>query len=149
MTVEHRAAPGLNNIGIELADDGEGPALRLRRTGPDQAAAQPDSAEQRIVQVLAKAGSPLVQSGIRKRAGARNAAVTAALHALVREGRIERATGGRYRFPGAGANEADNQSQPAGEAARVPVPANSRALQGTGTPAARLSSRQTLIGTWQ
>ena len=31
MTVEHRAAPGLNDIEIELADDGEGPALRLRR----------------------------------------------------------------------------------------------------------------------
>ena len=108
MTVEHRAAPGLNDMEIEFADDGEGPALQLRQTGPDQAPPQPDSAEQRIVQVLAKAESPLVQSEIRKRAGARNATVTAALHELVREGRIERATGGRYRFLGAGANEADS-----------------------------------------
>ena len=30
MTVEHRAAPSLNDIGIELADDGKGTALRLR-----------------------------------------------------------------------------------------------------------------------
>ena len=58
MSAEHRAAPGLNDVEIELADDGEGPALRLRRTVPDQAPPQSQSAEQRIVQVLAKAGSP-------------------------------------------------------------------------------------------
>ena len=125
MTVEHRAAPGLNDIEIELADNGEGPALRLRRTVPDQAPPRPESAEQRIVQVLAKAESPLLQSEIRKRAGARNATVTAALHELVREGRVERGTGGRYRFLGAVANnEPDGQPQPIGEAARLPVPAN-------------------------
>jgi len=106
MTVEHRAAPGLNDIEIELADDGEGPALRLRRTVPDQAPPQPQSAQQRIVQVLAKAAAPLLQSEIRQRAGARNATVTAALHELVREGRVERGSGGRYRFLGAGAHEA-------------------------------------------
>jgi len=106
MSVEHRAAPGLNDIEIELADDGEGPALRLRRTVPDPAPPHPQSAQQRIVQVLAKAAAPLLQSEIRKRAGARNATVTAALHELVREGRIERGSGGRYRFLGAGANEA-------------------------------------------
>ena len=106
MTVEHRAAPGLNDIELELADDGEGPALRLRRTVPDQAPPQPKSAQQRIVQVLAKAATPLLQSEIRQRAGARNATVTAALHELVREGRIERGSGGRYRFLGAVAHEA-------------------------------------------
>ncbi len=45
MTVEHRAAPGLNDIEIELADNGEGPALRLRRTVP----AAPEPETQRIV----------------------------------------------------------------------------------------------------
>ena len=39
MTVEHRAAPGLNDIEIELADDGRGPALRLRRPVPGQSPA--------------------------------------------------------------------------------------------------------------
>ena len=34
MTVEHRAAAGLNDLEIELADDGRGPALRLRRPLP-------------------------------------------------------------------------------------------------------------------
>ena len=110
MTVEHRAAPGLNDIEIELADDGQGPALRLRRqvpheAVPDQAPPEPESPERRIVQVLAHADGPLLQSEIRKRAGARNATVTAALHELVREGRVERGPGGRYRFLGSAANE--------------------------------------------
>ena len=106
MTVEHRAAPGLNDIEIELADDGEGLALRPRRTLPQEAAPERESPERRIVQVLATAESPLLQSEIRKRAGARNATVTAALHELVREGRVERGPGGRYRFLGAVANQA-------------------------------------------
>ena len=101
MTVEHRAATGLNDIEVELADDGQGPALRLRRQAPDEAAPEPESAGQRIVQMLAAAETPLLQSEIRKRAGARNATVTAALHALVREERIERGPGGRYRVLGA------------------------------------------------
>ena len=104
MTVEHRAAPSLSDIEIELADDGEGPALRLRRQVPDQAPSEPESPEQRIVQVLARAEAPLSQSEIRKRAAARNATVTAALHELVREGRVERGPGGRYRLLGAVAN---------------------------------------------
>ena len=105
MTVEHRAAPGLNDIEIDLADDGQGPALRLRRQVPNEAPPEPESTEQRIVQVLAHAEAPLLQSEIRKRAGARNATVTAALHELVREGRVERGPGGRYRFLGAVTNE--------------------------------------------
>ena len=52
MTVEHRAAPGLNDIEVELADHGQGPALRLRRAGPAEAAPEPETPEQRIVQAL-------------------------------------------------------------------------------------------------
>ncbi len=105
MTVEHRAAAGLNDIEIELADDGKGLALRPRRQVPDQAPPEPESPEQRIVQALAEAEAPLSQSEIRKRAGARNATVTTALQELVREGRVERGPGGRYRFLGAVTNE--------------------------------------------
>ena len=105
MTVEHRAAPGLSDIEIELADHGEGLALRPRRQVPDEAPPEPETPEQRIVQVLADAETTLSRSEIRKRAGARNATVTAILHELVRKGHAERGTGGRYRFLGARANE--------------------------------------------
>ncbi len=110
MTVEHRAAPGLNDIEIELADDGPGPALRLRRAVPNQAPPKPETPEQRIVQALADADEPLSQSQIRERAAARNSTVTAALHELVREGRIERGPGGRYRYLGGVSNDAAMQT---------------------------------------
>ena len=80
-------------------------ALPPCRTLLDQAPPEPESPEQRIVQVLAQAEEPLLQAEIRKRAGARNETVTAALRELVREGRVERGPGGRYRFLGAVANQ--------------------------------------------
>ena len=98
MTVEHRAAPGLNDVEIELADDGQGPALRLRRQVPDKAVPEPQTAEQRIVEVLAEAEKPLSQAQIRKRAAARNATVSATLQELIREGRVERASKACYRL---------------------------------------------------
>lgn len=111
MTVEHRAAPGLNDIEIELADDGKGPALRLRRQGPDKAGPEPQTAEQRIVEVLAQAQQPLSQAQIRKRAAARNATVSTTLHELVREGRVERASKTCYRLTAtAGHNAATPQA---------------------------------------
>ena len=105
MTVEHRDAAGLDDLEIELADDGARPALRLRQTPRTEPAAHPDTPERRILQVLANAEAPLLQSEIRKRAGARNATVTAALHELVRQARVERGPRGRYRFLGPVANE--------------------------------------------
>ena len=101
MTVEHRAAPGLNDVEIELADDGQGPALRLRRPVPDKAVPEPQTAEQRIVEVLADAEKPFSQAQIRKRAATRNATVSATLQALIREGRVERASKACYRLAAA------------------------------------------------
>ena len=98
MTVEHRAAPGINDIEIELADDGQGAALRLRRPVPHEAVPEQQTAEQRIVEVLAEAEKPLSQAQIRKRAAARNATVSATLQQLIREGRVERASKACYRL---------------------------------------------------
>ena len=106
MTVEHRAAAGLSDIGIELADDGEGPALRLRRQVPDEAAPAPENPEQRIVEILAQAETPLSQRQIRERAATRAATVTAALQTLIRERRVEHAPEGGYRIVLAGAKGA-------------------------------------------
>ena len=111
MTVEHRAAPGLNDVEIELADDGQGPALRLRRQVPDKAVAEQQTAEQRIVEVLAEAEKPLSQAQIRKRAAARNATVSATLQELIRKGRVERAPKACYRLTDtAGHNAATPQA---------------------------------------
>ena len=98
MTVEHRAAPGLNDIEIELANDGQGAALRLRRPVPDEAAPEPETPQQRIVEVLTAAEKPLSQRQIRERAATRPATVAAALHKLIGEHRVEQAPEGGYRL---------------------------------------------------
>ena len=107
MTVEHRAAPGLNDIEVELADHGQGLALRLCRAVPAEAAPEPETPEQRIVQALADAETPLSQRQIRERAATRPATVGAALEKLIREHRVECAPGGGYRLAGAGKHRQD------------------------------------------
>ena len=98
MTVEHRAAPGLNDIEIELADHGKGPALRLRQVGIAEAAPRPGTPERRILQTLAEADAPLSQRQIRERAATRPATVAETLQSLLRESRVERAPEGGYRI---------------------------------------------------
>ena len=85
MTVEHRAAAGLDDIELELADDGHGAALRLRHDD----APHTGTARQRIVRVLADAEKPLSQRQIRERAETRNTTVGTILAQLVGEGRVE------------------------------------------------------------
>ena len=98
MTVEHRAAPGLSGIEIELADDGHGPALRLSQPADDEAGPEPQTPEQRILDILAAADAPLSQRQIRQRAATRPATVASSLRGLVRRGRVEHAPEGGYRI---------------------------------------------------
>ena len=104
MTVEHRDARGLNDIELELVDDGHGPAFRLHRKAADEDRPEPATVEQRIVRAIAQAEKPLSKAQIRSRAAARNARVVAAIEKLTQEGRIERAPKGRYRLAAAEAN---------------------------------------------
>ena len=127
MTVEHRAAPGLNDIEIELADHGQGPALRLRRAVPDEAVPEPETPEQRIVQVIADAEGPLSQRQIRERAATRHGTVGTILGKLVSEGRVERDAAGGYGIAGTGMKKtATPDDAPNSErdpvALRFPVP---------------------------
>ena len=63
---------------------------------------QPETPEQRIVQALADAETPLSQRQIRERAATRATTVAKTLQTLIRERRVERAPGGGYRLAGAG-----------------------------------------------
>ncbi len=96
LTVEHRAAPGLADIPIELADVGHGAALRLHK--PADIPPERETPRQRIMQILADAGTPLSQTQIRQRAAARNATVSTTLHTLMADGRIERTSGSCWRL---------------------------------------------------
>ena len=98
MTVEHRGAPSLNEIVLELADDGQGTALRLRHdTGHDDALNN-ETPEQRIIQVLVDAQHPLSQRQIRQRAATRHTTVGTILDELLQQRRVEHDTEGRYRI---------------------------------------------------
>ena len=98
MTVEHRAAPDLADIELELADDGQGAALRLREAPAAEAIPESETPQQRIVQVLSDAESPLSQRQIRERAATRHSTVATLLATLVREGRVEHHAAGGYRI---------------------------------------------------
>ena len=102
MTVEHRDARGLNDIELELVDEGHGPALRIgHEQGPQDAPSEaPSDAAHRILQAIENAECPLSQRQIRQRAATRPATVADALNKLVREGRVERVPEGGYRVVG-------------------------------------------------
>ena len=126
MTVEHRAAPGLHDIEIELADHAKGPALRLRQVDTAEAAPRPDTPERRILQALAEADAPLSQRQIRERAATRHHTVAAIVRTLLREGRIRHNAEGRYRLvtsqveTAAPPDDANSTRPP--DTARFPVP---------------------------
>ncbi len=98
MSVEHRAAASLNDIALELADDGHGAALRLRHDTAHDDAPHCETPQQRIIAVLADAEQPLSQRQIRERAATRHTTVGTILATLVREGCIEYAADGGYRI---------------------------------------------------
>ena len=104
MTVEHRAAAGLADIELELAEPERGPALRLRHLPGTETVPEPATAEQRIVQVLADADSPLSQRQIRQRAATRHTTVATILGKLLREGRVGHDTAHGYRIVAAVTN---------------------------------------------
>ena len=59
-----------------------GPALRLRQAVADAAGPEPQTPEQRIVDILASADAPLSQRQIRERAATRPATVASTLQGL-------------------------------------------------------------------
>ena len=93
-TIEHRAAPGLDDI--ELVTDTQEPFLRLRQPPPAGEDPQPQSPERRILRALAQADAALSQRQIRQHAATRHQTVGAVLHKFVREGCVRHDAEGRY-----------------------------------------------------
>ena len=126
MTVEHRAARGIDDIEIELIEeDGEEPHFRLRQPPPAGAPQpQPETPERRILKALADAAAPLSQRQIRERAATRHKTVGAILQKLVSEGHVRRDAKGRYSLV---ANQSETTAPAANgsgpDPARFPVPA--------------------------
>ena len=124
MTIEHRAARGLDDIEIELSEDEGEPSFRLRQPPPAGTAPQTETPERRILKALAEARTPLSQRQIRERAATRHKTVGAVLQRLAREGRIRHDAEGRYSLAASQSGKAApaaNGSDP--DTAHLPVPA--------------------------
>lgn len=93
LTVEHRAAPSLQPIELELAQREDALALQLRAREAPSAPA-PDSLDERIKRTLATAGRPMQPAELRERCHVRNATLHERLTSLTRSGQLQRNTKG-------------------------------------------------------
>jgi hypothetical protein len=101
LSIEHRAAPGRDNVPLELSEHETGCALRVldaTDAPPDPAHAKPDAAS-RILDALAAAECPLRGGDLRARCSMRADTFWRKLGELVEAGRVERTTEELYRLP--------------------------------------------------
>jgi hypothetical protein len=105
LSVEHRAAPGRENVPLELAVHEAGCALRVL-DDDDASIDEPPASDPagRIVEALSESTRPLHRRELRQRCPMRAATFGSALRALVASHRVERTPEGRYRLPGEGAS---------------------------------------------
>ena len=98
LTVEHRAAPSLPPVALELAQRGEALALQLR-TGAATTPPPSTSIDERITQALLTAARPVPVAELRELCRIRNATLHERLTALTRAGQLLRDDHG-YRLRG-------------------------------------------------
>lgn len=98
LSVEHRAAPSMPPVDLELAQRGESLALETRPSAqPTPEAPSPTSVDERIVNALRDADHPLSAAELRTLCSARKATFYARLEDLTRAGRLLRSPEG-YRL---------------------------------------------------
>jgi AAA domain len=99
LTVEHRAAPALKPMKIELVEADEALALQLVERN-EAVAPVPSSLDERITAALADAASPIPFAELRSKCRVRTATLYERLAALTTTGRIVKAGDGGYRLLG-------------------------------------------------
>ena len=99
LSIEHRAAPGRDDIALELAELDAGPALRvLDAEGADDAPQARRDPRQRILDALGDSTDDVAAHDLRARCRMRAETFWRALRALVDNGRVTRTTDDRYRL---------------------------------------------------
>jgi hypothetical protein len=102
LTIEHRAAPSVNDIPIELSVDGDAVTLKVADGGDDPGAesrrAVVEPLGERILAVLAESDGPHTARELRDAVRVRTSRLHAALNELVAAGRVRR-DGPRYHLP--------------------------------------------------
>jgi hypothetical protein len=97
LTVEHRAAPALAPIQLELAQRGESLALEIRASAQPTEAPSPISIDERIFNALRDVDHPLSAAELRAVCAVRKATFYARLEDLTQAGRLRRSAQG-YRL---------------------------------------------------
>jgi hypothetical protein len=90
LTVEHRAAPSLDPIPVQLTQTGAALALVALDSSPRSATPAPLSPEQRLLQALAQLQQPASVQHLRKLCALRTATVCDLLHTLSARGQVRR-----------------------------------------------------------
>jgi hypothetical protein len=90
LTVEHRAAPSMPPVALELAQRGEALALELRTTASTPELPPPSSIDERIVSALTNSDRPIPIAELRTLCRIRNATLRERLVALTRAGQLLR-----------------------------------------------------------
>jgi hypothetical protein len=96
LTVEHRAAPSLEPMELELAEHADALALQLLTRSAASTPA-PESVDERIKRALAAAGRPMNPAELRERCHVRNATLHERLASLTGSGQLQRDVDG-YRL---------------------------------------------------
>ena len=99
LAIEHRAAPALKPMKVELVASGEALALQLVERSEAEPPA-PSSLDERITAALAAAASPIPFAELRSNCRVRAATLYERLAALAASGRIVKAGDGGYRLAG-------------------------------------------------
>jgi hypothetical protein len=97
LTVEHRAAPSLAPINLELAQRGESLALEVRATADPVSEVPPSSVDERILSALSHSDHAVPAAELRSLCSVRKATFYARLVDLTRAGRLVRSPDG-YRL---------------------------------------------------
>lgn len=116
LTLEHRAAPSIRPLTLELATDGPGTALRIVNRHAASAPPPPSSVDERIIAALTGGKLPLSFPELRQQCRARSATMYERLAALTASGRVSKSPQG-YRLvggvdqPGPGAPRAGDHTE--------------------------------------
>jgi hypothetical protein len=97
LTVEHRAAPSVTPIALELAQRGDSLALEIRPPAHSAETPAPTSPEERILNALGRTDRPVPAAELRAQCCLRKATFYAQLDELTRSGRLVRSAAG-YRL---------------------------------------------------
>jgi hypothetical protein len=99
LSIEHRAAPGRDNVPLELAEHDTGPALRVLDNADDDEAARPRrDAPQRILDALAASSAAVPSNDLRASCRMRAETFWSALRELVDTGHVVRTSDDLYQL---------------------------------------------------